>query len=164
MQPRFALMSIVACGIAVGALASQTIPVAPRSVQEPAWRSLVQAQYRQAYTPAGRGTGPEDSTAAALLAVSYNRDDAQKDYVLPPEYAAAERYARSEAKAAAQAEQRFRLAYAEASRPVGEVRVTSGSLPITEDSAPPGNDQAEMAEAASEPEAKVITVAAMTAD
>lgn len=167
MQPRYALMSIVAGGILMGAMASQAVPSDMRAVQEPAWRALIQPQYQLAYSAVGQGGGPEDSTGASLAMVSYGPDDLEeaKQYALPPEYAEAERFAREEARAAADAERRFRLAYAEAARPEPEVSVTSGSRP-EQVAAAQSEDQAEDAAAAAEDKggAKIITVAAQTSE
>lgn len=154
MQARPLILSAVAGGLVLGVLASQAVPVHPRMADEPAWRALVQPQYRMAYTPA-YGHGPEDATISAVMAV----EDAPGTYTLPPEYAAAERFAREEAKAAAEAERRYRLAYAEAVRP----------LPDREDAQPVAEEPVELAEAepeaaAADGQAKVITVAALSDD
>lgn len=146
MHARPLILSAVAAGLVLGVLASQAVPVSPRMVDEPAWRTLVQPQYRMAYTPA-HGHGPEDATAAAPLAL----DDAAGAYALPPEYAAAERLARAEARAAAEAERRYRQAYAEAMRPLPEpVEAQRAQLAEAEPAAEPAEAQA-----------KVITVAAL---
>lgn len=154
MQARPLILSALAGGLVLGILASQAVPVEPRMADAPAWRAPIQSQYQLAYTPA-YGRGPEDTTISATMAL----EEETGTYTLPPEYAAAERFARQEAKAAAEAERRYRLAYAEAVRP----------LPDREDAQPVGEEPVELAEA--EPEAaaadgqtKVIAVAALSDD
>lgn len=165
MQPRYALMSIVAGGILMGAAVSQAVPSEMRAVQEPAWRTLIQPQYQLAYSPVGQGGGPEDSTGVSLAMVSYDPDalTEAEAYAFPPEYAEAERFAREEARAAADAERRFRLAYAEATRPESEVSVTSGNR-TEQVAAVTDEDQAQDAASAAEDQggAKIIAIAAQT--
>ncbi len=160
MQTRLALLSLVTGGIAVGALASQVVPVSPRAAEEPAWRALVQPQYRQAYTPASYGGGPEDSSGAALVLTTYQPDAVPPAYTLPPEYAAAERFAQEEARAAAAAERQFRQAYAQAAKPDHGVTVTRGNEAFAEAAPLDRDENADDAAENPAPEAKVITVAA----
>ena len=162
MQPRYALMSIVAGGILMGAAVSQAVPSEMRAVQEPAWRALIQPQYQLAYSPVGQGGGPEDSTGVTLAMVSYDPDALAEAeaYALPPEYAEAERFALEEARAAADAERRFRLAYAEATRPLPEpAAVPAEPMPVQLAEA-----ESEAAAGPDDPQAKVVTVAALAED
>lgn len=155
MQTRPLILSAIAGGLAMGVIFSQTVPNTLRAASEPAWRALIQPQYRVAYTAVrapAYGHGPEDATISAMPL-----PDDEAAYTLPPEYAAAERFARTEAKAAAEAERRYRLAYAKAMRPVPEAQAAeepqAPALADTESAAPAG-----------EPSAKVVTVAALSAD
>ena len=152
MQARPLILSALAGGLVLGILASQAVPVEPHMADAPAWRALIQPQYQLAYTPA-YGRGPEDTTISATMAL----EDETGTYTLPPEYAAAERFARQEAKAAAEAERRYRVAYAEAIRPLPE---TAGVRPV--EAQPAQLAEAKSAEASDEAGAKVITVAALT--
>ncbi|PKB19112.1 hypothetical protein B0I00_1340 [Novosphingobium kunmingense] len=168
MEARYTLMSIVAGGVLLGAVASQAVPSSPLAVQEPGWRGMIQDQYRLAYSPVARGGGPEDATGASLAMVSYDPNAIPDSYTLPPAYAEADRLARAEARAAAEAERDYRLAYAEATRPLDRVTVTRGSQPEEQaaETLQDAEDQAASADLSDTGEgAKILTMgAAQTTD
>lgn len=155
MHARALILCAIPAGLVLGLLASQAVPVAPRMAEEPAWRALIQPQYRMAYAQS-YGRGPEDVTIGARLAL----EDDEEAYTLPPEYAAAERFARAEARAAAEADRRYRLAYAEATRPLPEpAAVPAEPMPVQLAEA-----ESEAAAGPDDPQAKVVTVAALAED
>lgn len=157
MQPRSLILSAIVAGLAMGAAFGQTMPGLSGGATEPAWRAAIQQQYRLAYDRAAPayGQGPEDTTVSARIDLAA----ADGPYTLPPEYAAAERFAREEAKAAAEAERRYRLAYAKAMRPLPEpaAQAVDDAVVSTQGDAQPAAEPVE-------PQAKVIIVAALSDD
>ena len=154
MQARPLLFSAVIGGIVLGTAAASAIPQLAAGPAEPAWRSLIQPQYQQAYS-ASHGAGPEDSSAMGLAVMRLD-DPAQLQ--LPPEYAAQERLAQ---QAATEAERAYRLAYREAIalRPAAEP-----AAPATANAAPEPVATPEEAPEEAPVEAKVITVVALDSE